>query len=404
MKILTNDYRTNLPGESHVAPGGPANFARAFSAYAIRHGHSWIGLVQRGHDKKVTRITKTASVGKKTYYDCLLPESRYLPFLKLEKTPDPREWYAEEIRAARAFIRRIRPDVLFLNGFSVYAWLLLEAARQECLPIIIQHAGIARVEFEQYKHLYSRAGRKAMFGMERDIVAAARTQVFLNEYSRDTFARLLSPSPEGQAMIIPLPFLVSGGTAAVLRADSKPRPAGMPVVIGCVARWDRIKNHRALLHMAREAKRLGLRWTFRSVTRIPDTKVQARFKAAYRREIEVVPPMGRRELAGFYRSVDALVLPSHFDVSPTVVMEAAMLGKPTLISEGVGWNTEYREAGMGEWIADFSDAPGAVRKLRRLLTKKPSHRFRNMIRTKHAPEKAFASYLRAFERARRLCA
>ncbi len=403
MKILSNDYRSNLPGEADIAHGGPANFTRAFSSYAAKHGHAWVGVVCRFGTGKRPRIARVPFAGRKMYYDFFLPEERYHSFLKLAKKQDPKTWFAGEIASARRLMRRIGPDILFLNGFSVYAWILLEAAAQEALPVVIQHAGIARIEFDQYKHLYTWAGRQMMRAMERDIVTVARTQVFLNTSSKDMFSAVVAPVPAAQALIIPLPYSERFARAAT-RAQKKEDAARQGIAIGCVARWDRIKNHRALLRIAQEAKRRGLPWTFKSVTLLPDSKRDIRFKNAYRRALEVIPPMNQEALLSFYRSVDLLILPSHFDVSPTVVMEAALLGKRTLIAPGVGWNAEYRANGLGDWITEMTDPARVVRKVSKLLHAPASERFQHMIRTDHAPNKVFAAYLRAFTNASNVCA
>lgn len=403
MRILSNDYRSNLPGESDIAHGGPANFARAFSAHAVKHGHTWVGLVQQGGISETTHITRTFSRKHTLYYTCSLPESRYRPFLTLMKKQDPCIWFGEEIACIRRFIRRIRPDVLFLNGFSVYAWLLLEAASKEGLPIVVQHAGIARIEFEQYKHLYSVAGRNAMLRMEQSIAHLATTQIFLNAHSLDAFSLFVTPVSPDHARIIPLPYDKTFAQKA-LKGKKNPVPALEEIVIGCVARWDRIKNHRAILALAKEAAAQGLPWTFKSVTRIPTSPTETLLKKAYLRILDVIPPMDREDLLAFYQSVHLMILPSHFDVSPTVVMEAALAGKPTLISTGVGWNSEYLEHGLEAWITDFSHPKRVIRKIQSLLNSPSSQHFQSMIRTKHAPNKVFAAYLRAFTDAKRLCA
>lgn len=403
MKILSNDYRSNLPTESSVAHGGPANFARAFSAHAVKRGHAWVGLIESTHQAKTTKITRTSGSTKKIYYTCQLSISRYRPFLTLPKKQDSRIWFKEEIATVREFIQRINPDVVFLNGFSVCTWILMEAASQEGLPIVIQHAGIARVEFEQYKHLYSLAGRKMMLAMEQDIVKAATTQVFLNNHSRDAFSLFVAPTPANKSLIIPLPYDETYARRA-LALKKKGVARTQEIIIGCVARWDRIKNHRAVLAIAREAAKQGLPWTFRSVTRVPETSFDHTFKTAYRRTINVIPPMPQEELLSFYDSVDLMILPSHFDVSPGVVMEAALAGKPTLISTGVGWNSEYMEFGLKDWIADFSDPKRIVRTIKQHLKKPLSPRFQTMVRTKHAPNTVFTAYLRAFTHAKHVCA
>jgi glycosyltransferase involved in cell wall biosynthesis len=389
MNILSNDYLSNVSPQAQVAHGGPPQVAHALSTYATAHGHTWIGIVQRWDANNNTRIVKKTSAGNKTYYFFSYPHAHSQSFLDSKKRIDPRTWFAPQIDQARTFIRRVKPDVLFLNGYSVYGWILLEAARCEQLPIVTQHAGISQVEFEQYKHMYSRATRMSVLEMERDIVQAASKQIFLNDYSREAFCTRVAAVPASQAVVVPLPYqeLFAQSRRSVSKKNALP-------VIGCVARWDRIKNHAAVLAVAREAKAQGFDWNFKSVTKIIESPVQRRFKEAYRKTIEVIAPMSPSDLMAFYDSVDLLILPSHFDVSPTVVMEAALRGKGTLISPHVGWVSEYTDGGLDEWIIDFSDARRVVERIQSLLGQPVSKRFQTVVRTKHDPKRVFASYLR----------
>ncbi|MFH1620881.1 MAG: glycosyltransferase family 4 protein [Patescibacteria group bacterium] len=396
MKVLSNEYLSNLPSGSNVAPGGPANFARPFSNFITKHGHEWIGIIHQGNNANKTTLRKKASSPGKTFFILSFSYEHYRSFLNLEKRCDARVWFAPQIKRIRSFIRRMEPDVLFLNGFSVYAWLLLEAAKQEHLPIAIQHAGIAKIEFTQYKHLYSKTGRAMVLQMEQDIVDAASKQIFLNDFSREVFCKKVAPVPKKQSIIIPLPYQESFLRSADLyRAREKNKTE--TINIGCVARWDRIKNHRAILRVAREAKKQKLPWKFTSVTRIPQTPIDLHFKQSYRKNIEVMLPMEQKALIPFYESMDLFVLPSHFDVSPTVVMEAALFGKKTLISPNVGWVSEYRSSGLRNWIIDFSDAKKVVDRIKKLLKKQANSNFRSIIRNRHSPDKIFSKYLQIFK-------
>ncbi|MEI6510450.1 MAG: glycosyltransferase family 4 protein [Candidatus Uhrbacteria bacterium] len=341
----------------------------------------------------VTRMRAVGSRGNRSYHKAHLPGSRIGTLLTKESRVRLEDYFAEELDVISGFVRRMRPDVVFLNGFDIHAWMILLAASREGIPVVAQHAGIARIEFMLYRHLYTRAGMAMMLEMERDIVKHATTEIFLNAYSRDTFASVVAPVPSRQATVIPLPFLGAFDAKRSVRARTTLAREDR-LTVGCVARWDRIKNHKALYAVAKEAKRLGLPWTFRAVTRIPDTAFDRRFKDSYRKLIDVVDPMRQTELPAFYRSIDLMVLPSVFDVSPTVVMEAALEGKLTLISPGVGWNSEYRACGMEEWIVDFSDPSSVVRRLLELSKKRPPARFANMVRTKHAPAAVFERFLK----------
>lgn len=394
MRILSNDYASNVPDNPSVGHGGPAQFAAGFSDFVSSRGHKWIGVYLRPGEcpDGTAPFEVSGTAGSRSYVSFVFSRPHLQAFMQSRKHIDARAWFGPQIASLRELIREHRPEVLFLNGFSVFAWALMEAARLEGLPIVIQHAGIAQVEFEMYRHLYSSVARRAVLKMEQEIVQAATKQVFLNAFSRDAFCRRVAPVPKAQSAIIPLPFQ-KHFLAKVPKARGK---KGGSFVIGCVARWDRIKNHDAFLRLAKEAGRRGLDWTFRAVTKIPDTAVQKRFKDAYRKTVDIVPPMPSAELLGFYRSVDLLVLPSHFDVSPTVVMEAALQGKTTVISPNVGWVSEYRANGLRGAVVDFSDEAEAVDRMQALLKKSPSVRFRRMVRVAHAPARVFATYLRLF--------
>ncbi|MEO5927358.1 MAG: glycosyltransferase family 4 protein [Patescibacteria group bacterium] len=394
MRILSNDYLTNLPAASHAASGGPAGFARTFSSYLAAHGHAWIGVVHQHKQKDETAVRKTATAHNAEYYSFTRQKNHSSTFLQSTKAIDPRVWFSVQIEALRKLIRRVQPDLLFLNGFSLYAWELLEAARLEEIPIVIQHAGILQVEVEQYKDMFPAPARKAMLQMEREIVEAASAQVFLNEFSHDAFCARVANVPPEQAVFIPLPYNEQFITKEA-PSSIKQRKGG-PTVIGSVARWDRIKNHQAILALAQEAKRQGLDWSFRCVTKIPDTPVKRQFKKRYAKTIEVVAPMPPADLSRFYASSDILILPSHFDVSPTVVMEAALLNRGTLISPTVGWVSEYQACGLNDWIIDFTHPAEVVTRIHTLLARTSIKRFQTSIKKHHAPSTVFAAYLRLF--------
>lgn len=397
MRILSNDYISNLPKSKHIAHGGPANFARPFSSYVANAGHKWIGVIFQTKELKTPTIKKKSSDQDKTHYIFSTQKSNLDSFMQLKRRCEPSDYFKLEITALRSFIRRTKPDILFLNGYSVFAWLLLEAAKQEQLPIVIQHAGISQIEFKLYAHLYSTAARAMVLDMERDIVNTASKQIFLNDYSLKYFCKNVANVPKKQSIVIPLPYNQAFAETAAIASNANNQDTKRNITIGCIARWDRIKNHLAILKLAKEAKIQKLPWAFKSVTKIPDTKIQIRFKQAYRKAIEIVPPMKFTELIPFYQSLDLVILPSIFDVSPTVIMEAALLDKTTLISPTVGWTSEYKSNGMNDWIVDFSNPKIVIKRIQKILKQKNLTRFSKYIKAKHAPKTVFNEYLRVFK-------
>ncbi len=396
MRILSNDYLSNVVSHVGVAHGGPAHFAQSFSEYVVKVADSeWIGLVQ---DRRRVRtryfVRRMPSMDKRIYYGFSTPSERLERFAKeVAGTIDPEIWFAEELRQIRCLMKKTRPDVLFLNGFSLYAWLLLCAAKEEGLPIVIQHAGIAKKEFDQYKHLYTPAFRKVMLRMERDIPRWASKQIFLNEYSRAAFESVVGRVPAQKSTVIPLPYnklFTGSGIAPHKKAGHK------DVRIGCVARWDRIKKHEAVLHLAKMLKVQHPTWEVLSVTRIPSSSQFADFKHEYRSTVTVCDPMSSKDLKKFYQSVDLLILPSHFDVSPGVVMEAALCGVGTLISPSVGWVSAYTEAGLGDWVVDFTDPQRVIQTVEKLLKQGYPSTFTRYLLENNAPKHVFRKYMEVF--------
>lgn len=394
MRILSNDYLANLPNATKVAHGGPANFARHFSAFTIAAGHEWIGFIQRSTQGEKTLFRTALTLAHREYKSCFFPSAHMVTFFKLKQTKDLQLFFSNEIACLQRLIRESKPDILFLNGYSLCSWIMLQAASREHLPIVTLHAGIAAIENEIYKHLYSTEARLMLLEMEQDIVRYSSKQVFLNEFSYRVFCERVLAVPKAQAAIIPLPYEAKEWQK-IPTTDNKLHTQA-EVRIGCVARWDRIKNHAAILDLAREAQKQQLPWHFESVTIVPKTKLFQRFKKEYQKRITVVPPMDRDALMAFYKRMDLLILPSRFDVSPTVVMEAAGAGKSTLISPTVGWVNEYKKCKLQNWIIDFDDPVAVVKRLKKLIQQPSIQMFQDSIRRSHAPTLVFQEYLHLF--------
>ena len=117
--------------------------------------------------------------------------------------------------------------------------------------------------------------------------------------------------------------------------------------------------------------------------------------------LDIVAPVNRDELVHWYDSLDAVVVPSHFETGPFIVMEAAARGVPTAISPHVGWVSEYKRRGMGEWILNFDRPYAAARRLHKLLKAGQTNsttKFAKWIEIGHSPETVYQSYLRLFRR------
>ena len=392
MKILSNENRLRVSRTKFIPSGGTTIFAKNFSSYLIQHGHTWIGVEQYISTTNTGAMRRRKMAPGYSLYTLFSPAKHYKSLYRSRSRIIPKEYFSDEITRLRYLIVAQAPDVVFINGFSTYAWLLLTAASAEGIPIVMQHAGILSIEVEMYADHFSAAARHMLFAMEQDTILSATEHVFLNQTSRAAFGATVGTVPPAQSHIIPLPC----EKALIGSAPTAHHSPQTPLRIGCVARWDRIKNHKAVLQVAKTAHALKFPWIFESVTSIPKTAYCIQTKSAYRRFITVHPPMERAALKRFYESMDLMLLPSHFDVSPTVVLEAALAGVPTLITPEVGWADTYRHHKLGAYIMDFSDPKKVVHRIQILQRQRTTPAFRRFLLQNHAPERTFAAYVRLF--------
>ena len=392
MRILTNDYLSNLPGSAITTKGGPPLFARNFSDVVVASGHEWIGILTSS-SAPLEGYEETVVDAKKRFFAIQVPREQrdFLRDASVARiTPAD---FEKDIARIGEIIAVAKPDLLFLNGFSLDAWTYAAAAFRANIPVVIQHAGILTKEFEMYRDWFSPAASAFAKAAEGEVAAKAAANIFLNEFSRDTFVRLVEPETLANPIVIPLP-------QAPWPREAVKVSEGTEKTLGIVARWDRIKNHEAVLALAEEIQRRVLPWRIRSVTAIPETQSQAELKQTYRSMIDVVPPMDRDDLRAFYTSLDALILPSHFDVSPTVVMEGAAMGKPTLISPNVGWVSEYEACGMNRWVADFSSPSDVIARLEEQFARSAwpeVESFASYVAEHHDAKVVYEHYLSVFE-------
>lgn len=392
MRVLTNDYHMNLPGSTQSVKGGPQRFSRDFSAFAVAHGIEWQGIVNRAATSEDAAGTTSEAPGKKFFF-VESKDSSYEAFRAFDASVSLDALFASEREELARIVGESQPDLVFVNGHSIFTWLLARAAFDADIPVVLQYAGIWKKEIDQYAELFSPASREACDAMERELAERAAANVFLNQASLAAFIESHPGATVRNPRIIPLPHAgweFTGSYAPSVRTER---------VIGVVARWDRIKNHDAVLALAEEIVRRGLSWRIVAVTDIPNTDVRADFKKRYRELVTVVPPMERDALKEFYRSLDALILPSHFETAGGVVMEALAEGKPTLIAPAVGWADDYHRHGMDEWVADFKNPSGAVDALEAQFTRASwpeVEAFARAVQSEHSPDRVFSAYLSLF--------
>lgn len=399
MKILTNEYLCNTPNLKKPAKGGPANFARLFFNFLKKEDKKleWQGIIINDLDpnnKEIFFKTLEADSKRNIFYFSL-------PFLltekirKAKKVLDYRQVLKDPLEKLTTVIKEKSPDIVFLNGFSMGNWLILEAAYKNNIPVIIQHAGIWFKELEVYKDFYSTAGVKMMKQMEKDSSIFSNEEIFLNDFSRSYFDQKVlkgKRAKKNKFTIIPLPvdfnfFKKSDTQKTKFNFDKK------KFNIGLIARWDRIKNHEAAARLSVEIKKNNLPWVINSVTRIPESNINADIKKIYRENIRVIDFLSKKEIKDFCSHNDLVIIPSKFDVSPTVLLETLACQIPVAISPNVGFVDDYYKLGADDWVIDFEKPQLAVESLKKIKKKKlPIKLTRHLIK-KHNLENVFEQYL-----------
>ena len=227
--------------------------------------------------------------------------------------------------------------------------------------------------------------------MEKDFSKLSSYEIFLNDWSRKVYQKEVFPINNSRSEIISLPI-------AAVKSSYKKRTDKKKYYIGVVARWDRIKNHQAVLALAKLAGKKGLPWVFYSVTSIPLTNLRKHFKEDYRRYIHVKNPKNRQDLNQFYKKMDLMILPSHFDVSPHVVPEALFNNTPTLISPNVGWASDYQLTGANDWVVDFEDPAKVIERIIKIKSKTLPKKLLRMLRKNSNPQYSLKKFLAVFKK------
>lgn len=403
MRILTNGFPTNLPNSETVSQGGPANFARLFLDYILNTSgnHEIMSVMLEAREKSHVVVHKLFELPQHSYYRLRMPKSHLRAITHARsKRIRPHKVLEKEIARLTSVVRGSRCDVVFLNGFGILNWMLMKAAQNAGVPSVIQHAGIWTKELSVHKEMHTAAGRHVMECMEKESSTSVAIEIFLNEWSRNYYRRHVAKAPVSKTCIIPLPF----DFASFMRLTHRSSPHAFPFSrneyhIGVIARWDCIKNHKAVLAMARTASKKGLRLRFHSIVNIPENPKYAKSRSEYRKYVDVIPPVNRSGIAAFCRSVDMLMLPSRFDVSPTVVLEAIAAGTPIAISPTIGYVHAFMNHGGRRWIMNPANTGECLSMIQNLKNKSMPRGLTRYLRTSHDHKKVFDTYISVFERA-----
>lgn len=401
IRVIFNDAHANLPASLFIQQGGVSSFARKFTNY-FKNKTTSIELVSLlfSHNSHNNKIYTKETTGDHKYYELYYPREKITNSYKKEYTKKEYIKFLEPwLKQVKNVFEEIKPDVVFLNGFGLSNWLMLETAHRLKIPVCIQHAGIWKKELNISQKHFSSSMRKIFSGLEKEIIKKASSLIFLNEFSRDVFMSIHNINIKNKNIlktsIIPLPIDIKNFKKMHI-------PNKKHYNIGIVARWDGVKNHDAILRLAKYVRKNNLPISIQVVTKWGSSKI-TEYKTEYVKFIEIVDPMPPDKLRNFYKSQDIIMIPSRFDVSPTVLMEAIACGKPIIISKNVGWISDFHKFNLDKLVIDpRSSGEDIYNVIKELLKNKEVYikkfeKLQEKINKKNNVKKVFEAYYKVFK-------
>lgn len=400
IRVVFNDAHANLPNNKSIPQGGVSIFAERISSY-FKDSHKDIELISLlfSHNSENKNIYIRKTRGDRDFHELVYPREILLESYKQKFTKvEYNKFIKIFITKISDLFKEIKPDLIFLNGFSLSNWIIMQAAYETGIPSCIQHAGLWKKELVTSGSSFSPSVKKIFSSYEKEIFKKTAHQIFLNDFSRDELFKIHNVSKKvflKKTSVIPLPIEIDKFKKISL--DTK-----KVFEIGIVARWDRIKNHSAVYRLAKYIKDNNLNYNINVVTKW-DPSYRTDFKDKYQDIVTIVPPMSPKDLKVFYKSQDIVLIPSRFDVSPTVLMEAILQGKPVVISNNVGWVSDYKKFGISDLVFNYTDSGEKIyRKIEKLVSSKNKYLTKfNLLQKKiiasHSNEKVFEEYYKLFK-------
>lgn len=403
IRILFNDSHVSMPNTKRVAQGGPARFSQLFTHYFLQSGKFHLTSLFFSHHESDNVIHRKITSRKnhdffEILYSAQKINSTYQENYSKKEYLKYLEPWAREVKFV---LKQVQPNIIFLNDYGLTNYILFSVARELGIPVCIQHAGIWKKEIMIGSgSAFSSQMKKLFSSFEKEVSKHTTHHIFLNHFSKEVFLKIhnLHEKDLFASSIVPLPVSLPKKEYPFSKEMKKQNNV---ILSGTVARWDAIKNHSALLRLGEYVQKNKMPLAISVVTQ-RFNGVVSKFREQYVRLIEIINPMSSLELLKFYRTRSFTILPSLFDVSPTVLMESISQGVPVIISSQTGWITEYKKFKLEKLIIDPSDSGAKIYKTILDLEKNYEEYSRKFVKLqqeilkKHNPEKVFQQYEKIF--------
>ena len=273
-----------------------------------------------------------------------------IPRRSWEKRGNPRKKWNILIEATKDILRQEAPDILLVNGTYNTPWILAQAAKESGIPIVLRYAGVLQKEIS-HKNFFVK--RRLMF-CEKWLASVAAAIIFPSKICQKTVEAEILHRPVKRS------FVISNPVAAVRQFV---RRNNGRFIVAAVGRWTPIKNFQAFIALHNQLLAEG--WSHRAimVTSYWDEKF------GISDTIERKEPMSQEDLFKFYRSINLLVVTSHFETFCNVAAEAVINGTSVLVSKNVGFSEILIKAGLKRMVIDSFDNPVKVAEAVKRLAK-----------------------------------
>lgn len=279
-----------------------------------------------------------------------------IPRRSWEKRGNLRKKWNILVETTKDVLRQEAPDILLVNGTYNTPWILAQAAKELGIPIVLRYAGVLQKEVSHKSFFVKRR----LLAYEKWLASAAAAIIFPSKICQKTVEREILNCFNKHNIVVPNP--VAAVRPFVRRNNGR-------FVLAAIGRWTPIKNFQAFIALHNEL--LAEDWSHRAimVTSYWDEK----FGIA--ETIERKDPMSQKDLFKFYRSINLLVVTSHFETFCNVAAEAVINGTSVLISKNAGFSEILIKAGLKRMVINSFDNPvKAAEAVKRLAKTKLSQK------------------------------
>lgn len=275
-----------------------------------------------------------------------------IPRFSWEKLGNPRKQWDILIETAKDVLRKEAVDIVLINGTYNMPWILAQAAHELGIPFVLRYAGVLQREISHKNFLV----RNRLLHYEKWLTLTASAIIFPSTICRKVVEKEIVGGSIKNWVVIPNPAKRCRSIKA--KRDGR-------YTFAAIGRWTPIKNFQAAIALHKELLHEG--WQHRAimVTSHWDDKF------GFPETMEQKEPMSHEELLQFYKSVNLIVVASHFETFCNVAAEALINGTSVLVSINVGFSEILIKAGLQRMVIDSFENPTKVAEaVKRIAEKK----------------------------------